>query len=137
MTKKQSKSYTYKNHTDGSVVFNVRLPQDLLEQVDRLTESGFESRSDAVRSLIQEGLDKEAIKAQLDYLQASLNRMSFIMEWIFKSSFTAAAVAQEPREIEKTGDKLILKAVAGERGGELMELSSKVLVTELVKRFGE
>lgn len=118
-------------------MIGVRLPLEVLEQVDQLAESSFENRSDAVRHLIQEGLDKEAIKAQLDYLQASLNRMSFIMEWIFKSSFTAAAVAQEPREIEKTGDKLILKAVAGERGGELMELSSKVLVTELVKRFGE
>lgn len=118
-------------------IVTIRLPEDQLEQVDRLTESGFESRSDAVRYLIQEGLDKDAIKVQLDYLETSLNRMSFIMEWIFKSSFTAAAVAQEPREIEKAGDKLVLKPVVAERGGELMELASKVLVTELVKRFGE
>jgi len=118
-------------------MIGVRLPLEVLEQVDQLAESSFENRSDAVRHLIQEGLDKEAIKAQLDYLQASLNRMAFIMEWIFKTSFTAAVIAEESREIEKVGEKLVLKAVAGNRGGELMELAKKLLVTELVKRFGE
>lgn len=118
-------------------IVTIRLPDELLEQVDQLTESGFESRSDAVRFLIQEGLDKDAIKQQLDYLQSSLNRMSFIMEWIFKSTFAATSVAQEMREIENKEGRLLVKAIDPQKVIDAMELSKKVLVTELVKKFGE
>ncbi len=122
--------------TDPKMI-GVRLPAELLEQVDQLTEKGFESRSDALRYLIQEGLDKEEIKQRLDYFQNSLNRMSFIMEWIFKSTFAATSVAQESREIENKEGRLLVKAIDPQKVIDAMELSKKVLVTELVKKFGE
>lgn len=106
-------------------VVTVRLPKELLERVDALVDAGFDNRSDALRTLVESGIDKDAIHLRLQDLEAKLSRLMHVAEKQYQLTYVAAMIAKDGKnEIDA-------------KIPEFRSLANQSLTTSLVDKFGE
>lgn len=110
--------------TDLKIV-TVRLPGDMLEQVDALVEQGYETRTDAIRYLIHDGLSKTVLMARISELEESLSRLAAVHEMTYSMMFAVFSMLRDKEKISPD-------AVA-----ELMSKAQKAMAVNLIKKFGE
>ena len=111
--------------SDKSQLVTVRLSEELLERVDAVQETGFGNRSDTLRTLIESGIEHDALNLRMQDLEEKLDRLMHIAEQQFKISYINVLIAKEG------------KNDLAEKMPVFQDKANQALATSLVGKFGE
>jgi metal-responsive CopG/Arc/MetJ family transcriptional regulator len=107
----------------------IRLPDDLLARVDAVVETGFDNRSDALRTLIETGIDKDALDARIQEMgqdiDEKLTRMMHVVEMLYQLTYINTSATLDGHEALKA-------KIPALRAGANQELA-----TAMIEKFGE
>ncbi|RBB31871.1 hypothetical protein DPV79_40135 [Burkholderia reimsis] len=111
---------------EQSKIISLRLPVELLDRVDEHAEAvgGDSNRSFVLRSLIEAGLEKSRLEAQVSELQTSMSRLMLVVEKSFLMGYLGARIATDAHNVEKS------------RREEINDEANRLLVKALVEKFG-
>ena len=113
------------NQSNKATIVTVRLSEELLARVEAQQETGFDNRSDTLRTLIELGIERDKIHLRMQDLEEKLDRLMHIAEQQYKISYLTALMAKEGRkDIE-------------EKMSDFQAAATQALATTLVKKFGE
>jgi Arc/MetJ-type ribon-helix-helix transcriptional regulator len=110
-------------------VVTLRLTDDMIARVDAVVATGFENRSDALRSLIDAGIDKDALDLKIQQIgqdvEEKLFRMMHVVEMLYQLTYINTSLAVNER------DDLKAKLPG------FKTMANEDLVNSLIKKFGE
>jgi metal-responsive CopG/Arc/MetJ family transcriptional regulator len=107
-------------------IVSLRLSGDLLDRVDEHAEAigGDSKRSFVLRSLIEAGLEKSRLEAQIAELNTTIARLSVAVEKTFLVGYMGARILTDTHNVEK------------EKRDEIIDESNRLLAKALVDKFG-
>lgn len=128
-------------------VVSLRLSGELIETVDELATRGKESRSDTLRTLVEDGLEKNIILEKINSLENKLERIMMVLEMTYQIGFIGTSVACEDRQaiinrnsINQNGvieESFNQERISSERISAYRDKANQRLIEKIVSRFGE
>ena len=110
---------------DPTRVISIRLNENLVDKIDEVAKNGFENRSDALRYLVESGLDHDALAVRIEELETKFDRALHVIEMLYQLTYINTVIGVDGKEDLKA--KLpAIKVKANEE-----------LVSSLIKKFGE
>lgn len=106
-------------------IITVRLPSDMLEQIDELASNGYENRTNAIRYLISDGLEKNFLLERIGDLEESLTRISEVQKVNYSLAYLVFRVMKEKSNL------------TNEYVNELIAQSETALAKALIQKFGK
>jgi Arc/MetJ-type ribon-helix-helix transcriptional regulator len=105
---------------------SLRLPVELLDRVDDHAETvgGDSNRSFVLRSLIEAGLEKSRLEAQISELQTNMSRLMLVVEKSFLMGYLGARIMTDTHGVERV------------RREEINDEANRLLVKALIDKFG-
>lgn len=127
-------------------ILSLRLPAELLEQVDEYAErvGGEANRSVMLRSLIEAGLEKSHLDNRVSALETSIARMMVVIEKTYQLSYLNARVlndasilhGQDGGVTDGQGGTNKTAGLNKERRAKIFEEAANQLAEALVDQFG-
>lgn len=127
-------------------ILSLRLPAELLEQVDEYAErvGGEANRSVMLRSLIEAGLEKSHLDNRVSALETSLARMMVVIERTYQLSYLNARVMNDASILHSQSDGVTdghgstnkNVGLSKERRAKIFDEAAKQLTETLVDQFG-
>lgn len=110
---------------DSMKVISLRLNEHLADRVEAIAKNGFENRSDALRYLVESGLDHDALALRIQELEHKFDRALHVIEMLYQLSYINTVIGVDGRDDLKSKlPSIKLKA-------------NEELVSSLIKKFGE
>lgn len=115
---------------------SLRLPVELLDRVDEHAESvgGDSNRSFVLRSLIESGLEKSRLEAQVAELQANIARLMLTIEKSYTVGYIATRILHDGQKFDT--DKEINDSKKREYLDKVNDEASRMLANALIDKFG-
>jgi Arc/MetJ-type ribon-helix-helix transcriptional regulator len=106
-------------------VISLRLNDNLVDRIDAVAKNGFVNRSDALRYLVESGLDHDALAVRIQELESKFDRALHVIEMLYQLTYINTVIGVDGR------DDLKLKLPA------IKTKANEELVSSLIKKFGE
>lgn len=110
---------------DSMKVISLRLGEHLVEKIDEVVKKGFGNRSDALRYLVEAGIDHDVLALRMQDIEGKIDRLSYVVEMLYQLSYINTVIGVDGRDDLKAKLSSI-KVKANEE-----------LVSALIKKFGE
>lgn len=113
-----------------SKVITTRLPNDLLDNIDGLVEDKFDNRSEAIRSLLELGIDRTSVLERIERVEQKLERLLVVSEAQYQHSYISTIFLLE------SGDEALKERMRNSLP-DIKSTANQMLAKILVERFGE
>lgn len=113
-----------------SKVITIRLPNDLLDNIDELVKEKFDNRSEAMRSLLELGIDRNSVVARIEDIERKLDRLMIVCEAQFQQSHISNMLILN--SIDKNKKLELLSGMY-----EIQQNAKASLARLLLDKFGE
>ncbi|MBC3864321.1 hypothetical protein H8K32_19655 [Undibacterium jejuense] len=113
-----------------SKVITTRLPNDLLDNIDELVKDKFDNRSEAMRSLLELGIDRNCVLERIERVEQKLERLLVVAEAQYQHSYISTIFL-----LESGNDALKEKMMNSLP--DIKSTANRMLAKILVERFGE
>ncbi|WP_175744505.1 ribbon-helix-helix domain-containing protein [Burkholderia multivorans] len=113
---------------------SLRLPVELLDRVDEHAEAvgGDSNRSFVLRSLIEAGLEKSRLEAQIAELQTSISRLMLVVEKAYVVGYLSTRILHDTQKFDGI-DGFESKEQYRKK---VNDEANRMLVNALVEKFG-